>query len=337
MARLLLTILLICLFAVGVRAQYVPGTNQAFQYAPVFNPAFSGIEGYKDLKLGYRYQWTGFGAGAPKWLNLAYNFRLKEPLDMNLHALRTTSNVNKNRREVQIPAIKRVIHGFGVNVYNESLGPIKRVGGGINYAFHYPVTSAVRLSAGVGVIIDNTRIDLNALELAFQTNPDPFWISMRANGANHTDLSVRAGVLLYSSTFYLGFAYLPVYDATLKTSEVTAADPFYKGSIMGGVALPLSPTLMLKPSILALWQTDNKFAIDYNAKMYIEQKLWFGATYRSTRNLVAILGFNLNEMLGASYSYEISTGGMQQFSDGSHELVLSLRLNNFKRLSPQTW
>ncbi|MGC3944261.1 MAG: type IX secretion system membrane protein PorP/SprF [Chryseolinea sp.] len=71
--------------------------------------------------------------------------------------------------------------------------------------------------------------------------------------------------------------------------------------------------------------------------MYIEQKIWFGATYRSTRNLVALLGFNLNEMLGASYSYEISTGGMQQFSDGSHELVLSLRLNNFKRLSPQTW
>jgi type IX secretion system PorP/SprF family membrane protein len=349
MGRLLLTILTIFLFASGLRAQYVPGTNQPFQYAPVFNPAFSGIEGYKDLKLGYRYQWTGFGAGAPKWLNLTYNFRLKEPLDLNLHALRTNSSLrtatsankqrtsNNQRRPDELPALKRAIHGFGVNVYNESLGPIKRVGGGINYAFHYPLTKDLRLSGGVGVIVDNTRIDLNALELAFQTNPDPFWMSMRANGANHTDLSVRAGVLLYSSKFYLGFSYLPVYNAALKTSEVTGAEPFYKGTIMAGVALPLSPTLTLKPSVLALWQTDNKFAVDYNAKMYIEQKIWFGATYRSTRNLVALLGFNLNEMLGASYCYEISTGGMQQFSDGSHELVLSLRLNNFKRLSPQTW
>lgn len=82
---------------------------------------------------------------------------------------------------------------------------------------------------------------------------------------------------------------------------------------------------------------DNKFAIDYNVKMYIEQKLWFGASYRDIQSLVGILGFNLNELLGASYSYEISTSGMQQFSDGSHELVLSLRLNNFKRLSQQTW
>jgi len=336
MPRLLLTILTFCLLAGAVQAQYVPGTNQAFQYAPLFNPAFSGIEGYKDLKLGYRYQWTGFGGGAPKWLNLAYNFRIKEPLDLTLHSLRTNSSVNKRKKD-DIPAMKRAIHGFGVNIYNESLGPIDRVGGGINYAFHYPLTTTLRLSAGVGVIIDNSRIDLDALELAFATNPDPFWMNMRANGANHTDLSVRAGALLYSSTFYVGFSYLPVYNATLKTSEVTGADPFYKGTLMAGFAWPLSPSLVLKPSIVALWQMDNKFAIDYNAKMFIEEKIWFGATYRSTQNLVAMLGFNLNEMLGASYSYEISTGGMQQFSDGSHELVLSIRLNNFKRLSPQTW
>lgn len=336
MKRLLLTIITICLYAGAARAQYVPGTNQPFQYAPIFNPAFSGIEGYKDLKLGYRYQWSGFGGAAPKWLNLAYNFRLKEPLDLNLHSLRTTSNVSPRKKE-DVPAIKRAIHGFGVNVYSESLGPINRVGGGMNYAFHYPLTNTLRLSGGVGVIIDNTRINLNALEDAFKVSPDPFYMSLRANGANSTNLSVRAGVLVYTSSFYVGFSYLPVYNKPLKTSEVTGADPFYKGNIMAGISLPLSPSLTLKPSIFAMWQTDNKFAIDYNVKMYIEQKIWFGATYRDTRNLVAMLGFNINEMLGAAYSYEISTGGMQQFSDGSHELVVSLRLNNFKRLSPQTW
>ena len=106
---------------------------------------------------------------------------------------------------------------------------------------------------------------------------------------------------------------------------------------MTGYSFPLTPALTFKPSLLALWQMDNKFSIDYNVKMYIEQKLWFGVTYRDTKNLVGLMGFNLNELLGASYSYEISTGGMQQFSDGSHELVLAVRLNNFKRLSPVTW
>ncbi|MEP6737476.1 MAG: type IX secretion system membrane protein PorP/SprF, partial [Chryseolinea sp.] len=129
----------------------------------------------------------------------------------------------------------------------------------------------------------------------------------------------------------------PIMYTSLKSSEVIVGDPFYKGSVMAGMAFPLTPSLNFKPSILALWQINNKFALDYNVKMYIEQKIWFGVTYRDTKNLVGLLGFNLNDLLGASYSYEISTGGMQQFSDGSHELVLSVRLNNFKRLSPQTW
>jgi hypothetical protein len=55
-------------------------------------------------------------------------------------------------------------------------------------------------------------------------------------------------------------------------------------------------------------------------------------TYRDIESFVGILGFNFKSDARASYSYEISSNGMQQFSDGSHELVLSVRLNNFKTL-----
>lgn len=333
MARSLLTI---CIFLLGttLHAQYIPNSNQSFQFAPLLNPAFSGIEGYRDLKMSYRYQWSGFGGNAPKYLNLAYNFRIKEPLDLSLHALRTNSNTTQKKKD-DIPVIKKVIHGFGANVFNESIGAIRRTGGGINYAFHYPLTNTLKLSVGVGAMIDNTKINLTKLD--FAVNPDPFVQNLIAKGSNHTELNIRGGALVYSSNFYVGLSYYPIVYTSLKSSEVTLGDPFYKGSVMTGMAFPLSPSLNFKPSILALWQLDNKFAIDYNVKMYIEQKIWFGVTYRDTKNLVGLLGFNLNDLLGASYSYEISTGGMQQFSDGSHELVLSVRLNNFKRLSPQTW
>jgi hypothetical protein len=93
----------------------------------------------------------------------------------------------------------------------------------------------------------------------------------------------------------------------------------------------------VKPSIIALWQDDNKFVIDYNVKLFIEEKMWFGLTYRDVKSMVGIVGFNLNEKLGASYSYELAGSGMRQFSDGSHELVLSIRMNNFKRQKQQTW
>ena len=328
-----LLFILIVLGGWEANAQYIPNSNQSFQFAPLLNPAFTGVEGFRDLKLSYRYQWTGFGPNAPKYINLSYNFRIKEPLDLTLHALRTSSTVSKRKKD-EVPVLKKTIHGLGGNVFNESVGPISRVGGGINYAFHYPLTNELRISAGIGAMLDNTRYNGDKLNFA---TPDRFYEDLATRGANHTELNIRAGLLVYSAKYFVGVSYYPIVNESLKSSQITVGDMFYKGSVIGGMAFTLTPTIQLKPSIYALWQLDNKFMIDYNVKMYIEQKLWFGATYRDTKNLVGILGFNLNEMLGASYSYEVSTGGMQQFSDGSHELVLSVRLNNFKRLSSQTW
>ena len=334
MARILHIAIVLCITTLSAVAQYIPNSNQAFQFMPIVNPAFSGVEGFRDLKLSYRYQWAGFGGDAPKFINLSYNFRVKEPLDLTLHAVRTNSSTARRRKD-DIPALKKVIHGLGANVFNERIGPINRTGGGINYAFHFPVNDEVRISTGVSAQIDNSKINLD--ELTFHTDPDPYYGNLVSKGLNHTELNVRAGLLVYSPRFYAGFAYYPIVYSTLKTSEVTIGDPFYKGSFQVGAAFPVSPRFEIKPSILGLWQLTNEFSIDYNVKMYIEQKLWFGVTYRDVESFVGILGFNLNELLGASYSYEISSNGMQQFSDGSHELVLSVRLNNFKRLSPQTW
>ena len=135
----------------------------------------------------------------------------------------------------------------------------------------------------------------------------------------------------------LVFAYLPIVNTSIKSSEISIGEAFYKASIQAGAAFEASSTIDIKPSIMALLQLNNTISIDYNVKMFVQEKIWFGVTYRDIESFVGILGFNLNEMLGASYSYEVSSSGIQQFSDGSHELVLSVRLNNFKRLSQQTW
>ena len=214
-----LLVLFLCLMGSTLVAQYVPNSNQAFQFAPVLNPAFSGLEGYRDLKLSYRYQWSGFGGDAPKFINLSYNFRVKEPLDLTLHSLRTNSTTTRCKKD-DIPPMKKVIHGLGVNVFNETVGPINRLGGGVNYAFHYPIKNTLWLSTGVSALLDNTKINLDKLTL--DVNPDPFYDRLVSNGSNHTELNVRAGVLLYSPRFYVGLSYLPIVNTSIKTSEVTA-------------------------------------------------------------------------------------------------------------------
>jgi len=314
-------------------AQYVPTSSQPFQFASLYNPAFSGIEPYGDLRLGYRNQWTGFGSNAPKFIQLAYNVRLQHPADLTLNALRTGASTE----EPEIPKSKRIIQGLGIGLFDQEVGIMSKLGSGVNYAIHYPISKKVHLSTGLSVMVENTRLRISDIYLGSNADPDPFYDRLLKSGVNRTDLNVRAGMLLYSSSFYLGLSYLPIVQAAIQRSGGDFAEPRYRGTVQAGVSFPVSPIIDLKPSVVALVQMNNQWLIDYSLKVFIQQKIWGGLTYRDTKSGIAMVGFNLNDILGAAYSYEVSTGAFKQFSDGTHELVLSVRLNNFKRLTPQVW
>ncbi len=322
------------LFVVSVaNAQYVPKTAQPFQFASGFNPAFTGVENFSDLKLSYRYQWTGYSAEAPSFINLAFNTRLKQPLDLSRNSLRT-SNLSVLNPEL-LPKGKRIIHGFGVNIFNEHVGQIARLGGGMNYAFNYPLSKKTRLAFGASVMIDNTKIDLSKNEL--RDEGDPFYNKLLSSGANQTNLNVRAGLLLYGPQFYLGMSYYPILNKAIQDSGVGTNDIFYQGSIQGGLSFQVAPNAFIRPSVLALWQMDNSFAIDYSVKAFVQERIWFGFTYRDSQSGIGLFGVNVNDAISVSYSYELSLGSKSQFTNGSHDIVLSFRFNNLKRAGQYTW
>src|SRR5688572_10437619 len=122
--------------SVIVHAQYVPNNSQAFQFMTIYNPAFSGVENFDDLKFGYRYQWAGFGKYSPKFINLAYHRRIKQPLDLSYNSSRI-SDFSTARNE-SLPRSKRMIHGMGVNIFQSSVGVIKSIGGSFTYSMNYP-------------------------------------------------------------------------------------------------------------------------------------------------------------------------------------------------------
>jgi type IX secretion system PorP/SprF family membrane protein len=314
-------------------AQYIPHSGQNFQFAPVYNPAFSGIENYIDVKASHRYQWTAFKSDAPQFTNLAVNFRIKQPLDLKLNALRPSRTDFSNL----VPRRKLSIYGLGFNVFNEQVGPIKRRGVGANFAIHMPLSDKVFAAGGIGAMYENTTLDGESLywgEGFDQT--DPIYQSLLQGAANHTELWGRVGVLVYGDNFYFGATYYPV-NSSLNSSDIVFTEQFYQGNFQAGVGFPLNEDFMLRPSIWAIWQEDNSFLIDYTAKFYMQDKVWFGLTYRDIMAGVVSGGFNINAMFSASYGYEFPLGKLRTFAGGSHELVISCRFNNFKNLMQRTW
>lgn len=317
---------------VAVRAQYVPNNSQAFQLAPVYNPAFSGVEDFTDLKLSYRHQWTGYGPNSPSYGNLSFNARLKRPLDLSHNSMRMSnpSAVHANL----LPRKKRIIHGFGINVFQSKFGAILSAGGSFNYAWNYPLTKKIRLAIGASSLIENRRIHLE--DLTFD-KPDPYYQHLLQSPSSQLDLSFRGGLLIYSKGFYLGASYLSITNKSIEASDIAFEEPFYRASFQMGFSIDLSPALTLKPSTLAYLQIDDNILIDYNIKTYFNNKGWVGVTYRNSNTGIFLLGFHATPFLSATYSYEIGFGELQQFGGSSHELILGFRISNSKKQDPYIW
>lgn len=320
------------LFAIGARGQYIPNQAQTFQFMPLFNPAFSGIEHYDDMKFSYRYQWSGFGEYSPKFINLSYSTRLVEPLDLEYNSLRLS---DPHALEAgNLPRSKRMIHGLGGNLFHSEVGVLKSTGGDLNYSIHYPLGARARLAGGISVLIENRKLDVGEVSVR---DPDEFYNHLLTSSTSQTDLNIRAGILLYAPKYYVGVSYFPVLYTALESSELAMTEPFYRASVQAGISLPLNADVTLKPAILALVQMNNSITVDYNVKAFFKENIWLGLSYRDIKSGVAIVGWNFNERLSASYSYEMSLGPFKQFNDGSHELVVALRLHNFRKYNQYTW
>lgn len=317
-----------------LNAQYIPHSGQPFHFAPIYNPAFTGIENFVDVKLGHRYQWAAFKDNAPQFSNLAVNLRTKQPLDLKVNALRP-SRTDFTRI---VPKSRLSYHGIGFNVYNEKIGPLKEFGLGVHYAIHMPLTEKFTFSGGAGVMYENSRLK-GGDELYWGENVDvndPLYKRLQEGNISQSGLWTRVGVLLYSDNFYFGATYYP-WNTSLGEPDISFTDQFYSGSFQAGFAFSLNEDLDIKPSVLALWQVDNSFVIDYQVKAYLQERTWFGITYRDIQAGVVTGGFNLNSTFSASYSYEFALGKLRTFSGSTHELVLAARLKNYKRLNQRTW
>jgi hypothetical protein len=53
--------------------------------------------------------------------------------------------------------------------------------------------------------------------------------------------------------------------------------------------------------------------------------------------ITGLVGLSFNKLVDIAYSYDFTTSNLSQGSNGSHELVLGLRLFNKKKANPRIW
>lgn len=330
MKKIYLITLFILLGTTGF-AQYYPGTSQVFQFGSVVNPAYSGLETTGDLKVSYRYQWTGLGSESPTFANVLYSFRLSQPKETTTHALRTS------KTQAEVPVGKRIFHGMSLNAFHETVSFIKGVGIYASYGVHVPVTENTFFAAGMGVVFEDRRVNTDRFYLGINPDVDSYYESFINQGTRYSEINLRTGLALHGKNYFLGVSYLPAIRKAIRSFDSEPVTQRYILSFQGGASIRLSPEVTLRPSVWATLLKAGGLEAEYSLKMFYQDKLWIGSAYRMNETGSVGIGYSVNQALTISYMYDFSMGGFRQFGTPSHEIVLGLRFNSFNGNLMSLW
>ena len=280
-----------CHLTTGTQAQQLPQLSQYAFNDYVFNPAVAGSRPWFELRSGHRYQWVGI-TDAPRTFTL--------------------SGIT--------PVGKKM--GVGGLLFTDHVGPTRRTGFQASYAYHLKITSDIKLSLAVSFGLLEFMVD--GSRITFHDGQDPIM-----DDQTRRDLVPDAtfGALLYHNSWWAGISMpqlmknkLELYDPATSSMHELAAHY----NIMGGYRLDLNDDFRLEPSLLAKYVSPVPVKVDITALLRYREQFWLGATYRTKDALSLMLGCWLKRTWQFGYSYDITTTGLKDYSDGTHEVMLAI-------------
>lgn len=322
-------IALLCLvLGLNAKAQQRPQYTQYIFNNYLLNPALSGIENYTDVKIGYRKQWAGL-ENAPQTSFVSVNWKLgddylwKNPLSLPDHGDNPMS-----RNYMQNYKASPAHHGMGVIAVLDKAGAISRLDAGLTYAYHLQLSGTLNLSVGAAAGLTRFGLDIGSLRFEDTATPDP---AVRNAVTSQLKPDVSIGVWLYGARFFAGASVQQVIPQKLSftgDTKYTSGREVAHVFVTTGYRLFVDDEISLTPSVMFKQVDATPLAVDLNLKISFKDKLWLGGSYRKNDSFSGMAGININKLFNLTYAYDFTTSGLNKVSNGSHEIILGLQLNN---------
>ncbi|WP_026899300.1 PorP/SprF family type IX secretion system membrane protein [Daejeonella oryzae] len=326
------SIILVILCSQMLYAQQRPQYTQYIFNNYILNPAISGIENYIDVKAGYRNQWEGLtDAPVTSYVSLHAPLGKKFTYGSATSVAEGGGDNPMNRSYLQTYRASEPHHGVGFHIVSDKTGPISRTDVNLTYAYHLGITESLNLAVGVAAGV--SRINLDVSKITLEEEFDPAIIS-GANSKTQPDLG--AGVWLYGPRYFAGVSAQQLLGRPLSFSDDASYD---QGKLVphmfftAGYKFYLGDDIAAIPSTMIKYVSPAPASIDVNMKVAFRDKFWLGGSYRKDDSFAALAGFNLGSFLNLSYSYDFTTSNLRSVSNGTHEIVLGIFLNNRYKVS----
>lgn len=308
-------------------AQQKPQYTQYILNNLLLNPAVTGIENYIDLKAAYRNQWTGL-EGAPVTSTLTVSAPLGDAFVTG-----DAGSLSKGDDNPYSPAYAQSYqsapphHGIGFTLVSDRIGYTKTTNINATYAYHLGLSRDVNLSLGIAAGLKNNSLNTAAILLQ---QPDDNAVNTLQNNSWSPDLGI--GIWAYSANYYIGLSALQLLPTHFALSVTNAQVQQNKVSAnffaTAGMKVALSDDLAVVPSALFKMISELPPAFDLNTKMVFDGRFWVGLSYRYQDAIGGMFGLNINSWVNVTYSYDRATSAFRSVSPVTHEIVVSLMLNN---------
>jgi type IX secretion system PorP/SprF family membrane protein len=293
----------------------------------LLNPALSGIENYIDIKAGFRKQWVGIN-DAPQTSFVSANWKLGDDyLWRNALSLPDKGDDPMGRNYMQNYTASPSHHGVGVVAVLDKLGPLSRLDANLTYAYHLQATQTLNVSVGVAAGISSISFDISALEFEDKSS-DPATSNTLANQIR-PDLSI--GIWVYGANFFAGASVQQILSQKLaftKDASYTQGQDVPHAFLTAGYRFPMGEEFSITPSVMLKRVTPVPLSIDANLKVGFKDRLWIGGSYRRNDSYAALAGMNISKLFNLTYSYDLTTSDLNTVTNGTHEIVLGVQLNN---------
>ena len=290
---------------VTAHAQQLPQYSNYMINDYVLNPAVAGSNNFFEAKSNNRYQWVGI-TDAPRTYILSVNG--------------PTKNFNM---------------GLGGLLFTDIVGPTRRIGLYLSYAYHIKLSQKVKVSLGLsgGILqytVDGSKITLH--------DPDDHTLGQGVQSVFIADFG--AGIYAYSTDhkWYIGASVpqmtqnrIHFYDYTTSSLSKLATH-FY---VTGGYKFKLSDDFKLEPSTCVKFVEPAPVQFDLGLRLIYKDKFWFGGAFRYLDAVSAMVGFTMQENITFAYSYDITTTNIKKYSTGTHEVMIGIKFHKQYEKKPE--
>lgn len=297
--------ILVLLFGVTlmVSAQQIPHYSQYWLNDYVLNPAVAGTKNYFEAKSNNRYQWVGI-TDAPRTYILSLNG----------------------------PIAKEKM-GVGGYVFTDIVGPTRRTGGYGSYAYHLKLTEDIKLSLGLSAGVLQFAVDAAKISLRDEFDPA---LSNNLQSVVMPDASF--GFLAYAKNWYAGATANQLFNNKIKFFDAASLNNSTSklalhATAMAGYKYFVTDDIAIEPSVFVKFVSPVPVQVDGSLRVMYREKIWAGATYRTSDAIVATIGYVMGENLTFGYAYDYATSNLKNYSTGTHELMVGVRFNK-KRVPP---